>query len=782
MRDGDEPDLDDSHDGSESLNAEEIEQLLRLERGTADGDAEDVTRELDAAASEQLRRATRGLTFIQKVQDENPHVVDDLTAASESQWLHIEGERPTRIGRHVIKRRLGSGGFGVVFLAFDPELERDVALKVPRVETLINGQTRRRFLRESKTAAQLNHTNIATIFEAGTVGPIFYIAAEFCPGGSLDDFLRDETLPDRLSPSSAAYLTAALADAIDHAHRRGILHRDIKPSNILLDIAPTERASLIGNPQRWGETAKLVDFGLAKNVATGDDETKSGVMLGTPAYTAPEMVLDRHNSGAAADIFSLGATLYHALTGQAPHKRATDFETLLAAQKEDAIPPSRIDPAIPRDLDAICLKCLEKSPERRYGTAADLAYDLRQFLDGKPIRARQASELEKAYRWCQRNPTLSLLAAATLLLFLIAGGTTVGLWRMYLNQTSFSAQLEIRRNAMNLRRLVDQSRRTAPLMAMKSADPLRSIRICRLFDDGGGLLVATSEDATVWDINEFTKLTEFPLATPLLTVGPGHSLLSARVVDDSRLHIDQFEYSTPDKQQHLVEWIPSAGSIACPPNVAWQLTPETFAASAGVMAVQVSEIGLIATSRASSDPPFELSLERPLSVLALSGDGKFLAVADAQEVRILQTDTWQSIRQFRAADVKRLCFCSDGRWLLVRVPDAWRIFSRPDFAEGLRWPVTDAPFAATFAGDDRYVVYASKANELQLCRMMEHATAATLAIPPEETLADVCSSADGHSVVAISSSGNVYAWNLYWLDEHLAPLMTDWRPITSYRP
>ncbi len=782
MLDGDDQLLDESGGEAESLNSKEIEQLLRLDQSMPASAAEDITRELDAETSEKLERAARGLTFIQRVQDENPHLVDDLTAAAESKWLQMEGERPTRIGRHVIKRRLGSGGFGVVFLAFDPELEREVALKVPRVETLINGQTRRRFLRESKTAAKLNHTNIATIFEAGTVGPIFYIAAEYCPGGSLDDFLRDEALPDRLTPASAAHLIAALADAIDHAHRRGILHRDIKPSNILLDLPQAERASLVGNPQRWGETAKLVDFGLAKNVSTSEDDTKSGVMLGTPAYTAPEMVLNRPDAGAAADIFSLGATLYHALTGQAPHKRATDFETLLAAQKDDALPPSRIDPTIPRDLDAICLKCLEKSPERRYATAAELAHDLQQFLSGKPIRARQASRLEKSYRWCHRNPLLSLLAAATLMLFLIAGCTTIGLWRMYRNQTNFSAELEIRRDAMNIRRLVDQARTTASLISVAGTDPQRSIRHGGLFEDGGKLLIADSTRGWVWDLDPFNKLSEFPLTTPLVTVGPAHTVLAVEEVTDEQLQVDQFDFQDAGSRRPLFTWKPTVESVARPPHAAWQLSPDTFAARAGVVALQVSEHGLIATSRMSGESVFELSMERPLKALALAGNGKFLAVADDQEVRILQTDTWQIIREFPAADPQRLYFCEDGRWLLVREPNQWRMFSRPEFVERHHWAASQAPPVAAFAGDDGYVVFATAANELQVVRIGEQGSAATLSIPRDETLTIVGSTADGHSVIAMATNGNGYTWNLFWLDEHLAPLIGNWRPITSYRP
>ena len=471
-----------------SLTAAELDHLLKLDH---DGpEADDITREVDVGTSDDLQRAARGLHFIQRVQDENPHLVDDLAAASESQWLHVEGERPTRIGRHQILRRLGSGGFGVVFLAFDPELEREVALKVPRVETLINGQTRRRFLRESKTAARLNHANIATIFEAGTVGPIFYIAAEYCPGGSLDDYMRDPELATTLPPRAAAALIAAIADAVDHAHQRGVLHRDIKPSNILLDLPSEDRKQLCDQENRWGEVAKLVDFGLAKNVQAGEEETKSGIMLGTPAYTAPEMVLDRSTTGPTADVYSLGATLYYALTGEPPLKKATDFETLLAAQREDPLPPSRVRPTTPRDLDAICLKCLEKNPARRYVSAAELAGDLRRFLNHQPILARRTTRLETAGRWITRNPVFAALAAASVILLLVAGVTTASLWRIYRNQSAISAQLESRRDAMNIRRLTEQSRSQALLALTQPWSPEGPMAL-DYSGDGNALLLSS---------------------------------------------------------------------------------------------------------------------------------------------------------------------------------------------------------------------------------------------------------------------------------------------------
>ena len=350
------------------------------------------------------------------------------------EWLYTEELTPQRIGRFEVRRRLGMGGFGIVFLAHDPRLDREVALKVPRLETMISPESRRRFLRESKLAAALAHPNIAAVFEAGIIDPVAYIATAYCSGGSIVDLLAAQG--GRLPPMAAARLTMALAQAVQHAHSRGILHRDIKPSNVLLDIPSDQVPQLAADPEQLAQAARLVDFGMARNLESarhdappGEDPTHSGAMLGTPAYMAPEQVTGHRESVTeSVDIYALGATLFCLLVGQPPFRRRSDWETLQAVQHEDPPVPSRALAGIPHDLDAICRKCLEKRPSDRYRTASELEQDLQRFLNGEPTLARPLSGLQRTWRWCRRNPALSGSLALLSVVLISATLVSTAMW------------------------------------------------------------------------------------------------------------------------------------------------------------------------------------------------------------------------------------------------------------------------------------------------------------------------------------------------------------------
>jgi hypothetical protein len=309
------------------------------------------------------------------------------------------GESSGRFGRFLIRRELGRGGFGIVFLAEDPRLHRQVALKVPRPDALTNADLRQRFLREAQAAASLDHPNVVPVYEAGEVGPICYLVSAYCSGDNLAAWLLRQTAPP--PPHCAAALVAALAEAVEHAHRHGIFHRDIKPSNILLVPRPAFDAA----PSRHdlGFDAKLTDFGLAKLLEDGGEETTSGVLLGTPAYMAPEQAEGwGHAVGAATDIYALGLILYELLTLRRPFAEASLLLTLEQVRSGKPIPPRRWQPEVPRDLETICLKCLRKDPAQRYACAADLACDLHHVLCHEPIEARSPSLLTQAWDWCRR--------------------------------------------------------------------------------------------------------------------------------------------------------------------------------------------------------------------------------------------------------------------------------------------------------------------------------------------------------------------------------------------
>jgi WD40 repeat protein len=346
-----------------------------------------------------------------------------------------ESPTPPVIGRFQVRRELGRGGFGVVFLAHDPQLGRDVAVKVPRAEALLEPEQRGRFLREARAAAGLEHPNLVPVYEAGEVGPVCYIASAYCPGPSLDAWLKTRTEP--VPWPEAAALVAVLADAVQHAHDRGVLHRDLKPANILLQISDIRLQIADGSDKSaisdlQSAIPKITDFGLAKlrdDAAPG--QTQSGAILGTPSYMAPEQAAGKSRAlGPEADVYSLGAILYEVLTGRPPFKADTVVDMLEQVRSQEPVAPGRLRPKLPRDLETICLKCLQKEPGRRYRSAGDLAADLRRLLAGEPIRARPIGVVERGWRWGRRHPAAAVLAASVLVALLLgASGLTVAFFR-----------------------------------------------------------------------------------------------------------------------------------------------------------------------------------------------------------------------------------------------------------------------------------------------------------------------------------------------------------------
>jgi WD40 repeat protein len=341
-----------------------------------------------------------------------------------------------RIGRFELRRQLGKGGCGIVFLAFDPKLEREVALKIPRPEMLLSQDARKRLVREALAAAEFDHPNLVPVYETGEIGPVCFIATAFCPGQTLGEWLDKQAFPVPIR--QAARLVATVAEAVQHAHDRGVLHRDLKPNNVILQATkddPQEQEPPPGSCQLRGEhfIPRVVDFGLAKLLERGGpSETHTRQILGTPKYMAPEQAQARHEDvGPTADVYALGVILYEMLAGCAPYEGATDVEVLRQAIEGNLRQPRRIRSEIPRDLEAICLKAMATSPSHRYRTAIDLADDLRRFLDGKPTIARPLKWPGRAVRWLRRNDqVVALVVVTTVAAVLLA----VGAWFMHQTQ------------------------------------------------------------------------------------------------------------------------------------------------------------------------------------------------------------------------------------------------------------------------------------------------------------------------------------------------------------
>ena len=333
---------------------------------------------------------------------------------------------PQRIGRYEIVREAGRGAFAYVLEARDEILRRRVALKVARPEALVSVPFRRRFVREAELAARLIHPHIVAIHEVGEEAGLVFIASEYCAGGDLAEWLEHH--PGPMVPRQAAELVRTLATAVAHAHANGVVHRDIKPANVLLVPPPgppgeTTRGS---DMPVTDMIAKVGDFGLGKLSADSSDEnftqlTRTGSRLGTPAWMAPEQI-DRSfgEVGPATDIHALGLLLDRLLTGRCLFGEKTEAEIFRAVLLNDPAPADRVARRVPRDLAAVCLKCLAKRPADRYRSATELATDLARFLDDRPTLARPLSAASRVARSLTRRPLFSLLAAAAVAGLLVA--------------------------------------------------------------------------------------------------------------------------------------------------------------------------------------------------------------------------------------------------------------------------------------------------------------------------------------------------------------------------
>jgi len=310
---------------------------------------------------------------------------------------------PERVGPYEIRGTIGAGGMGVVYRGWHPTLKRDVAVKVLRSGDFATPAEIARLKTEAEAVARQNHPNVVQIFDVGEADGRPYLVLEYVPGPNLREHLGDRTLPSR----EAAELVATLARAVHHAHERGVVHRDLKPANVLL--APETLAP------------KITDFGLAAMTDLRATATTTGQLIGTAAYMPPEQAEGRPGwVTPAVDVYSLGAILYELITGRPPLVADTPLETLRRVLADDPVPPRQLVPSLPKDLETIALKCLQKAPARRYASAADLADDLERFLAGRAIRARPATATERAIHWAKRRPTTAAAVGVALLGALVA--------------------------------------------------------------------------------------------------------------------------------------------------------------------------------------------------------------------------------------------------------------------------------------------------------------------------------------------------------------------------
>jgi tetratricopeptide (TPR) repeat protein/tRNA A-37 threonylcarbamoyl transferase component Bud32 len=416
------------------------------------------------------------------------------------------------VSGYEVLEEIGRGGMGRVYRARHLGLNRVVALKTIRDETSAPME-HERLRAEAEAAAKLQHPNIVQIFDTGTYvdvsgQPTPYLAMELVAGGSLADRLRRGPL----TPVDSAATAEVLAGAVHHAHERGVIHRDLKPANILL--ARATAADDAGGPI-WLPGIRVVDFGLAKCLNARSLQTQSGHFVGTPRYASPEQARGTPDAiGPATDIFALGVILYEMLTGRPPFQAASPLETVFLLLHTEPVAPRRLAPRLSRDLETICLKCLEKTPGRRYGSALQLATDLRAFLDGKPIHARRTTVVVKGLKWVRRQPLVAGLGACAM----------VCLVMMLLVWFRFTTNLAEQRNqSIALAKAAAESEAEAGRQARLATNSLNdarrvSLHIHRLVRDNNDLKASGLDDlrhellGQLLDLHQSLAAKDLPIA------------------------------------------------------------------------------------------------------------------------------------------------------------------------------------------------------------------------------------------------------------------------------
>jgi WD40 repeat protein len=564
---------------------------------------------------------------------------------------------------------LGRGGMGVVYRARHVLLNRPCVLKMILAGDYADARAVARFRAEAEAVARLQHPSIVQIHHTGVAAGLPFFELEYVEGGSLDHRLDGTPW----SPRRAAELAEALARGVAEAHRQEIVHRDLKPGNVLL--------AADGTP-------KITDFGLAKSLTHDSDLTKTGAIVGSPNYMAPEQAEGKTKEvGPLADVYALGAILYELLTGRPPFRGATLLETLAHAKTAEPVPPTRLVPGLPRDLETIALKCLQKEPGRRYDSATALAEDLRRFLAGEPIVARPVGPLERAGRWCRRNPALAALAAAVVLV--AALGLAGILWQWSeavkardLASTRAIAEAEARQEAETT--LVDMYTTSG----IQAGDQGENARAALWFANAARRAKADPDRqranairARTWGRRAFAPLRALVADESwpggLVFHPGGHHLITGTVLDGKTRDASHTLWDV-DAEQSL----PFPGGLKSVPAAAW--SPNGRA-----LAVGGSNGDVIVAAFPSGEETVRIRFPRRIRLLTYSADGHYLAIAGGSSTRVwdCRTGAFATPELVHPAEVTTLAFHSKSRYLATGCCDNLaRLFTVPSDAGTPLWP------------------------------------------------------------------------------------------------
>ncbi len=643
---------------------------------------------------------------------------------------------------------LGRGGMGVVYKARHIKLNRLVALKMILAGSYAREEDLAHFRTEAEAIAGLHHPHIVQIYDVGEHDGLPYISLEFVEGGTLEGRLDGTPWP----APRAARLLETLARAIHAAHQRGVIHRDLKPANVLL-ASPGPASPGPASPGREsGEslTPKITDFGLAKRLDQDAGQTRTGTIMGTPSYMAPEQAGgQKHAVGPAADTYALGAILYELLTGRPPFKAATPLDTVLQVIHGEPVPPAQLNSKVPRDLETICLKCLQKDPARRYESAEALGEDVRRFLAGEPILARPVGRVEKLGRWCRRNPLVAGLTS-TVALVLVAG-IVISSW--FGVESSKSAREARRRLYVADLRLVQQS-----------WEQDQSARVRELLD-GQRPEQTDGTDLRGFEWYYWDRLAQAGLPTleahrwGITCVGysPDGTQLACAGLDQT---VNIWDVAGGRVVRSLPEH-GEAGHADTITSIAFSRDGKRLASASADKTVKVWDLAsgtLSATLTGSSGA---------VRAVAYSPDGKYLASAgdDREEgVKIWNVAGGPAVWTLPHGDaVLSLAFSRDGKQLasggkdnVIRIWDMTR--SPPEATRPLRGGHTLAVSGVAFSPDGQHLASSSWDGKVRLWDVaggqvilsrMEHAT----------TVSGVAFSPDGSRIASVGRDNRVKIWD-----------------------